>query len=216
MNVIFKVFPALFLLGVFCLFLSACSPAGFDTSRQYFTYLNDDANGLVHQSGSDEIVVRAKYIPPQLRVIQDIERDFDLLHVKDSLLNSISKSICFMVSLRPTPNCRVRDLRYFNVTNEKEFDARQKDLHYDMAQCFTLKTVVRDYAPKLCHLEQDFASGGGLNFILVFVPEKEIIQGVDLAAGDLELHFSDPFFEIPSVQFAFKKQDLKAIPKLKK
>ncbi|WP_291856862.1 hypothetical protein [Marinilabilia sp.] len=178
--------------------------------------MNDDTNGLVHQFGSDEIAVRAKFIPPQLRVIQDIERDFDLLHFKDSLLNNYSNSIYFMVTLKPTPNCRVRDLRYFNVTDEKEFDARQRDLHYDMAQCFILKTVVREYAPKLCHLEQDFASGGGLKFILVFVPEKEINQGMDLAAGDLELHFSDPFFEIPSVQFAFKKQDLKAIPKLKK
>ena len=121
-----------------------------------------------------------------------------------------------MITLKPTPNCRVRDLRYFNVTNEKEFNARQRDLHYDMGECFTLKTVVRNYAPKLCHLEQDFASGGGLNFILVFVPEMEVIEGGDIIADDLKLHFSDPFFEIPTVQFAFKEQDLKAIPKLMK
>lgn len=190
--------------------LVSCANIHFNDATEYFRYIDKPENGLKISKSFTEIELTAKYLPPELKALQELESEFEK-ETFDSLVSYYSGSYNFLFSIAPVKNSQVDDLNYYDIYSYDEYVERKKVLNYYLEECFILKSGKKEYYPVLFHFEQDYGVSGKLNFHLVFVPSEQIKTR---KTEELKLTFNDPIYNTEQTEFIFKKRSLKNIPKL--
>ncbi|MDR2927815.1 MAG: hypothetical protein LBV41_06425 [Cytophagaceae bacterium] len=206
------VFQSKTTLFLVILFVS-CSGSRYDTAGDYFRYIEECANGLKISKSHGGIELTARYLPPELKVMQELGAEYDS-RMFDSLCASHAESCSFLFTIAPDKNSPVSDLNYYGIASYDQFAERKKALNWYIEECFILKTGQKEYLPKLFHFEQDYGISGTLKFHLVFVPDGDCFSTKG-KSGDAVLQFNDPYYGTGQTEFVFKAKSLRNIPTAK-
>ena len=189
--------------------LISCANVQYKTSEEYLRYIENQENGLKISKFYSDIELTAKFLPAELKALQELETGYGF-EVFDSLLLYYSGSYNFIFTISPTKNNRIDDLNYYGIYNYDEFVERKKNLNYNFEECFVLQAGNKEYYPALFHFEQDYCVSGKLVFHLVFVTSEKTKR-----FEKITLQFNDPFYNTNQSNFIFKGKSLKKIPTVK-
>ncbi|WP_139314892.1 hypothetical protein [Saccharicrinis aurantiacus] len=127
----------------------------------------------------------------------------------------LTESMEFLLSIKPTKSCRVADLNYFEVENEKEFKDRQSFLNFNFGSCINLKLNEKEFNPSLCHWVRNNGLGNRYDFSIIFTPNiKQEISDFKIV-DSVEFVFDDCVFGTGITTFSIDIRDIKDVPKLK-
>jgi hypothetical protein len=193
---------------VFLIALTSCQ-TGFYSEKEFFSWLSDEANGLVKSRDFDQMKIRMKYLPDEYLVYNELKRIAGpkSAEVVDSLKAMYADTRTFLMTFEFEQDFPGENVLLYGLDSYEDYKERIERLNFDADNYFRVETGTEEYKPVLWTLENSLAPGNKKNLYLVFPKEKN---------GDqrLSILFEDLVFETGISRYVFDKEKLDQVPSL--
>ncbi len=207
------------LLIAFCVTLplsfAGCGREG-DAIRNIHSYLaclKDEAHGLSRVKSYGSLAIRARYLPPEYMLWQELRsRPASVAH-RDSLFELYRRNAYLLLRFEPSKDSPYEsDIIMAGLSSQTEYDARQRELNYGLKNYVYLRADGLRYEAALTAPEHAQGMGAARSFILVFNPGDR--PNALLDAETLDLVFEDRIFGTGISHFIFHGADIRSFPRL--
>jgi hypothetical protein len=185
----------------------ACTPS-VKSEAQYYQWLNDPENGLVQVKEVNDLILTAKFLPPQLLAQQELKRLPEITTAStDSLVQVYANSYSFLLTIQPQNS--QQDVLFRDLESYPQYKERVTALNFHADQFLALQVGDQSVPPVLHIMENTYSTRSGRSLYLVF-PRKALSNREP--ASDLDLVFTDELFQTGINHFIFSAEDLATIP----
>ena len=179
--------------------------------EDYLSWINDVENGLVKTKYVNGLKITLKYLSPDYLAYKDRNSGSEYTpEAIDSLVNYYSKSITFMMNIKPDDREKTgTDIMYREIKNYKEYAERTLAMNFDMENYVSLKTGHQEYKPVLSAMENIYGLTTSRNILFVFAPTEEEQKDDFYQSQELDFVYEDELFDLGINHFVFSRNDIK-------
>ena len=201
---------------VILLGLLGCGTPSTLSREQYAKWISDIENGLSHYKEVNKVQLNAKFLPSEYLAYREYNLGTDSIPF-DSVWADYKCGLAFQVTLSADKNDRrYGNLMYFDVETQNEISARIQYLSFNISDFMYLKHNEDIVLPVLSNFEGFDQLGNKASFLATFiVPDYQCGSPAD-SFGNLTLVFDDPYWDLGTNQFEFKRESIVKIPGIKK
>jgi len=182
------------------------------TSEDYYTYLEDEDNGVTRTKIISDIRIKTKFLPPEYLCYQELKVSENFVD-RDSVLENYKYNVTFLVSIGPSENAEEEfDVTKVGISNYDEFKERAMIMTFYMGEFFQLKTDNGTYTPVFCEMENVYGLTYDRKFNIVFTPQNK--KDELISSESMTLVYNDELFNTGLSRYKFNKEDLDEIPEI--
>jgi hypothetical protein len=198
------------------LIISSCDRIPESLNGQdYALWLASGDSELAKKQKVNDITVSTRFVPAEYLAYKEFISSSDSVSF-DSLLNSYKCGLTFQIAIEaPKTSERYRSLNYFNISTPQELADRIQFLSFHADEFISLQHNGVNYSPVLSNFEGFDELGNRLLFTVVFQITEYNCGVVSGDFNDVSLIFDDPYWELGTLNFLFKKKYISTVPKLR-
>lgn len=193
-------------LGLISLVMSCDST--IHNIKDYYQYINNEANGLIKQKKIGSIAFVMKYIPTDFFVYKASAEES-----KDSLKEAYEGSLNFILKVAPSEEAETKfDVMTETVSSLDEFKQQAFTVNFELQKFIRLKIGDREISPVLVETENVYGLTQHRLVNIVFA--KEMFEEAWATTDKIDIVFNDEIYNTGKHHFLFYKNDLESVPKL--
>lgn len=196
-------------LSILSIMLVACNST-ISSEKELLQWISMEKNGFVKEKTTGDITIRAKFLPTAFNVFREIDAG-EIKGEKsvDSMIQMNQLNLSFLLTIR-TKN-ESEDIMYKGISTPEEFDARAKELNFNLASYITLVVDGNEIQPVHAGMENTYSLSSYRNFLIIFSPQDDINQLG--SAKEFTLIFDDQIFGTGINKFNFNRKNI-YLPKI--
>ena len=177
-----------------------------DSPAELYRWIHDEDNGFVKARSINNIVLVAKYLPPEYLALQEL-RSEDTLDMErfHELKEEYADSKTFLLTIAPRDG--FGDVMYYGVQNQKEYEDRFRQLNFHVDDLLALRIGTQRLRPVLHTMENTYELTKEKSIYLVFSSDVAWDN-----AQKMDLVFDDRLFETGISHFVFNQEELELPP----
>lgn len=209
-------------LFLFLLLVTASCKKSYKTISELNEYLNNADNGCSLTKTINKIDVTVKYLPSSYLVLKSLQSKIDDVSLldksilADSLLKAQDNFLTFIMTISPQLNKDSKSdatpIMYNGIEDEIGYVERVFSMNFSLEQHIRLYNGKQEIKPIAAFVENVYELSDGRNFMITF-PRHEIKRLGEMQ--EISFVFTDPYFNVGTLQFHFNTEDIIDANKLK-
>lgn len=194
----------------FCLLIVSCKFSNNEIKdiKEYYSVLDDEANGLVKSKRINGLILKIKYLPKDYFLYKYMSSqitDTNSLHYLDSTYSL--HSFLFTISIDDDR----KDIVFSGIKSYSEYAQRIQELHFYIEQALFLHIGNEVFAPISTSFENTYGLKNSRDVLILFKTNNR--KKAD--PNDFKIEFKDSWFGTGTNYFRFSSNDLMKFPKLR-
>ncbi len=197
------------LVGI-CILLISCGREKMDHA-ELMRALEDPTRGLVRERSVGDLVLRCKYIPPELSAWREMRgREFNIAEYHRRVAEH-ARLQTFALQIAPRED-KGAAVSMRGVQGYEEFAQRTAELNFGMEDRLRLVSETCDMHPVLASLNNSYELNRARTVMMVFAPREGMEELPQ--RGTVEVVFEDDLFATGIHRFVFDAETLVNAPQL--
>jgi hypothetical protein len=195
----------------FSLILFSGCQSSIDNIKDYYTYINNEENGLILHKNIGDISFTVKHLPTDFFVYRTNKEASQV--IQDSLRKEYEASWNFILKIAPSSDAKVKfDVMTETVNSLAEFKEHAFTMNFELQKMIYLNIGAKKIRPVLVETENTYGLNQHRLVNIVFAKETFDIDWEE--QNEIDFVFYDEIYGTGMHHFVFSKNDFDKIPSL--